>query len=499
MESRALGAGSRLSGGPAATLAASAFADELRAAPYLLPWLGVADMAHVAMMARAHAVDAARAKRVLQQLLALDEEQAPVALDPAVGDVYNNRDALLRDRIGDDAGIVHTGRARREATTLAWQLACRERIAYAGRALAPLVDALIDVVDKHRATLVPDYTYMQAAQPTTLGHYLLGFVYPLLRDDDRLASAFAVVNRSPAGTGSVNGSRFAFDRQYAATLLGFDATIAHTRDAMWAPDIATEQLSATVTTLTNLDRLAEDLQLWSTAEFGYVDLDDSHTRTSVIMPHKKNPYSLAWVRGRARFALGRFAGVTGTFLTPSGQPDNRITAYVEVPAALDDLTACLDLIADVVRGARFDTERMAAAAHAADGYLYSSDLCDLYVERTGIDNRSVHRVVGYAVRECIADGGRALQPADIARAADALGIALPPIDEAEFNRVLQPEHLVSLRRSEGGAAAEPMQQMIDDVTARAAKAHTTWDNHPVLAFREHFYNRIRTTIRELDA
>jgi argininosuccinate lyase len=496
VESRALGAGSRLSGGPAASLAASAFADELRSAPYLLPWLGIADMAHVAMMARGNVVAGGRAARVLEQLLALDQGGVSVTLDPTVGDVYNNRDALLREHLSD-AGIIHTGRARREATTLAWQLACRERIVQAGAALSTLLDALIEVVDHHRATPVPDYTYLQAAQPTTLGHYLLGFIYPLLRDNDRLESAFANVNRSPAGAGSVNGSRFAFDRKYAATLLGFDSTITHTRDAMWAPDIATEQLGATVTTLTNLDRLAEDLQLWSTAEFGYVDLDDGHTRTSVIMPHKKNPYSLAWVRGRARFAPGRFAGVTGTFLTPSGQPDNRITAYVEVPAALDDLTLCLELVADVVRGARFDTDRMAAAAH--DGYLYSSDLCDLYVERTGIDNRSVHRIVGYAVRECIADGGRALRPADIARAAEALGIALPAIDSGEFECILRPEHVIDLRRSEGGAAPGPMQEMIDDVTARAAMAHTTWDNHAVLGFRAHFYDTIRTTIRELDA
>lgn len=496
-ESRALGADSRLTRGPAATLAAAAFVDELRAAPYLAPWLGVADMAHVAMMARAGVVEPATAARLLRGLLAIDEEQLALPLDPEVGDVYNNRDAFLRDRLGADAGFVHAGRPRREATTLAWQLACRERLVRVGSALAGAVDALIGVASEHRGTLMPDYTYLQAAQPTTLGHYLLGYVYPLLRDHARLVSAYAVVNRSPAGSGSVNGSRFAFDREWVAELLGFDSAIPHTRDAMWAPDMATEQLGALVTTMTNLDRLAEDTQIWSTAEFGFVELDDGHTRASVIMPHKKNPYALAWIRGRARFLLGRWVGVVGTFLTPSGQPDNRITAYVEIPAALDDTALCLELAADVFRHARFDSERMGAAAH--EGYLYTSDLCDLLVERTGIDNRSAHRVVGYAVRECIAAGGGPLALADIARAAATLEVELAPIDEAELDRNRQPEVLIALRQSTGGAAPEPMTRMLESVTTDVAAVAAHWNDHPILGFRSRFLPAIRTMITELEA
>jgi argininosuccinate lyase len=495
-EPRALGADSRLTRGPAATLAESAFADELTAAPYLAPWLGVADMAHVAMMARADVIDAGRAARLLRGLLALDRESVDLALDPEVGDIYNNRDVLLRERLEDDAGFVHTGRARREATTLAWQLACRDRIVRVGSALVDLIDTLLTLAAEHRSTIMPDYTYLQAAQPTTLGHYMLGFVYPLLRDHDRLASALALTNRSPAGSGSVNGSRFAFDRVWVAHLLGFDDVITHTRDAMWAPDIATEQLGALMTTLTNLDRLAEDTQIWATAEFGYVELDDGHSRTSVIMPNKKNPYALAWIRGRARFLVGRWVSVVGTFLTPSGQPDNRMTSYVEVPAALDDAVLCLELVADVFRAVHFDTEHMAAATH--DGYLYASDLCDLFLERTGVDNRSAHRIIGYAVREKIAAGGGPLVYADVVRAAAALEIAFPAIDEAEFDRCTQPELLIALRRTLGGAAPEPMHDMLEAATARAAEARAFWDQHPVRGFRDRFLDDIRTTIGELD-
>jgi argininosuccinate lyase len=491
-ESRALGADSRLSRGPAVSLALAAFADELRSAPYIAPWLGVADMAHVAMMLRAGVVEPEVGTRVLRGLYAIDQEGVEIPLDPAVGDVYNNRDAFLRERLGADAGIVHTGRARREATTVAWQLACRERIVAAGVALAGALEALVAVAEDHRSTVMPDYTYLQAAQPTTLGHYLLGFAYAFLRDHDRLLSAYELVNRSPAGSGSVNGSRFAFEREWVAQLMGFDSVVTHARDAMWAPDMATEQLSALVTIVTNIDRLVEDLQIWATTEFGYVELDDGHTRTSVIMPHKKNPYSLAWMRGRARFLIGRWVGVVTTFLTPTGQPDNRITAYVEVPAALDDAAICLDLLGDVFRSVRFDVARMAAAANT--GYLYSSDLCDLFVERAGIDNRSAHRIVGYAVRERIAAGGGPLELADVTRAAAMLDITLPAIDEAEFDRTLQAEHLVALRRSTGGAAPEPMQTMLDALGARTAQVRAHWTGHPVRQFRGQFLEDIRTTM-----
>jgi argininosuccinate lyase len=489
------GTDSRLRDGPATALTASAFMDELRAAPYVLPWLGIADLAHVAMLVRAGIIEPLRARRLLEAFLDLDERNVEVPLDPHRGDLYNNRDAFLEARLGKDAGYVHAGRARREATTLAWQLACRERIAQVGTALVAVIDALTTLARAHRRTVMPDYTYLVGAQPTTLGHYLLGFVYPLLRDHDRLVAAYAVVNRSPAGSGSVNGSRYAFDREWVASLLQFDSVIVHTRDAMWAPDMATEQLYAIMTTFTNLDRLVEDLQIWTTSEFGFVELDDRHARASVIMPQKKNPYSLAWVRGRARFFLGRSLGVVGTFLTPSGQPDNRITAYVEVPAALDDAAACLVLVADVVRHLRVDVARMSAAARA--GYLYATDLCDLLVEQTGIDNRSAHRIVGYAIRECIAAKRSELTRADLTHAAGQLDIPLEAVDAETFADALRPESLVGLRKSLGGSAEQPMDYMFGQVDELLVEARSYWEHHPPPDFHTEFRRVIRMMIKGL--
>ncbi len=377
----------------------------------------------------------------LGALLDLHPVPPGLVLDPAVGDLYNNRDAHLARLLGDDAGLVHLGRARREATTIAWQLAVRTRLLRLIESLIGFADVLLQRVAEHRATIMPDYTYLQQAQPTTLAHYLLGFAFPVERDLQRAARALALVNRSPAGSGSVNGSRFGIDRARLAELLGFDGVVEHTRDAMWAPDLATETLSVVMTTLTNVDRFAEDLQVWATAEFGFVELDDADSRTSVVMPQKKNPYSLAHLRGEARHELGRWVGVLASNLTPTGQPDNRYYAYVDVPAALDHAAGSVDLFAGVLDRAVFSVERMHAAANS--GYLYATDLCDFLAVATGADNRTLHRIVGLAVRRAIEAGGVPVTPDSVRRAASDLDEALGDFDDAEFERNRAPEHLVA--------------------------------------------------------
>jgi argininosuccinate lyase len=182
---------------------------------------------------------------------------------------------------------------------------------------------LVDRAEEFSARMA-DYTYLQPAQATSFGHYLLTFAYPLVRDLDRLQALYRRTNLSPAGCGSVNGSRLPQDRTRLAGLLGFDGQVPHARDAMWQPDGPIEMLAMIVAALVNLDRLAEDLQIFATAEFDLIDLADSHARASVIMPQKKNPYALTYVRGVANEMIGMLAGVAALGRTPSGQVDNRV-------------------------------------------------------------------------------------------------------------------------------------------------------------------------------
>ena len=172
-----------------------------------------------------------------------------------------------------------------------------------------------------------EQTYLQHAQPSTFGHYLLGAVYPALRDVDRLTADLDWVNRSPAGAGGVNGSPLTGDRQRIADLLGFDGVIEHTRDAMWQADGFTSVVGTAASLVTTLAKLAEDLEIWSSGEFGYVSLADGHTRSSVLMPQKRNPYALTMVRGEAGVLIGRADRDARAGQEPVGaqrQPDLRL-------------------------------------------------------------------------------------------------------------------------------------------------------------------------------
>ena len=144
---------------------------------------------------------------------------------------------------------------------------------------------------------MPDQTYLQQAQPSTFGHYVLSFVYPAVRDAHRLLDEFDDINRSPAGAGCVNGTRLLDDRTFVAAALGFDEVIEHTRDAMWQIDGLIHVLASAASLLSTQSKLAEDLEIWSSSEFDFVDLADAYTRSSILMPQKRNPYSLSIVRG----------------------------------------------------------------------------------------------------------------------------------------------------------------------------------------------------------
>lgn len=400
-----MGYGARLTEQPADELIQSAFAHEVSDGALLYRGMSLADLAYCVMLCESGLIPYAARQPLLRGLLelhAIPPEQFP--FDPSYGDIYTNREQALRERVpeGGADGWLRLGRARRESSTVGYLITTRAHLLRLIEAHAALIGALLRLASEHRATLMPDYTYLQKAHPTTLAHYLLTFAAPLLRDAERLRAAYGRVNQSPMGGGSVNGSRLPLDRARAAELLGFEGIAAHTRDAMWQADIAIEVAADVVILMTTLDRLAEDLYLFATEEFGYVTLADAHSRTSVIMPQKKNPYSLAYVRGAARASGGALYTIIATNQTPSGQPDNRIFAYGELPRALDRATRTVRLLTGVLERAEWQIERM--AARAGEGFSGATDLGDYLSEAADLDPRTAHRLIGYAVRKALEAG-----------------------------------------------------------------------------------------------
>ncbi len=465
-----LGQGDRLKEGPAPELIASAFTLEAGDGPLLYHGMSLADLAHLVMLIETGIVPPPAGAELLTALLVMHNiPPVDFPFKPSHGDAYTNREHYLREQVPAAVGWLKAGRARREASTIAYLLVARQRLLTLTSALTKLIQAILDLAEANLTTIMPDYTYLQPAQPTTLAHYLLTFVQPMTRDLTRLRTAFQHINCSPAGSGSVNGSRLPMDRGRLAELLGFARLTVHTRDAMWQPDGPIEMMAAAVALLVNADRLAEDLQIWASVEFGMIELSDRHSRISVIMPQKKNPYSLAFVRGVAREMIGRQVSMATVGTTPSGQVDNRIFAYGGVPHALDLAIQAVDLLAGTVAGLTVNREVM--GHRAAQGYSGATDLSDMIMLEAKLDSGTAHRIVGRAIRAALETN----QPLDtnlLDTAADEivghpLNLANEKIAEA-----MDPLAIVKARTGPGGAAPESVQAMIEDFRGAAEKAET---------------------------
>ena len=456
----ALEIGGRLQSGPADTLVNSAFASELRHQIGLLPAMGLVDLAYTLTGINTGVIPVPEGSELLSGLLALQAQ--PDSFIPAseAGDLYTNREAWLQ-RYTDAAGWLGAGRARREATTSAFLILQRRQLLTLLSALAALGHNVTQRADEYKQGLMPDYTYLQAAQPTTFGHYLTGFLYPILRDCERIEQLYRRINASPMGCGSTTGSRLAIDRRQMADLLGFDTLVVHTRDAMWQPDLPIETAAIFCTCAVNMSRLAEDLQIFSSREFGLVELSEQHSRASKIMPQKKNPFALTHIRGVCNELLGLLTAVNAMARTPSGQPDNRLWIYGAVPDAASSLISTVYLLTDVIRNIDFRFER--GKQLLEDASTLATDLAEALVLHAEIDYRSAYKLVAKLVYEYQEQGGiKALNAAIINQAAQSLLGREVSLSDSEINRALDPCQSIESRTEPGTAANISMRAMLDD-------------------------------------
>ena len=309
------------------------------------------------------------------------------------------RERELEQRVGTAAGWLNAGRPRREAGRIAFRIALRGRLLALGDATLRFADRADRAgAARERDTPMPDYTYLQAAQPTTAGHWLLSFALPRAA---RRASGSRPTSPRPTAArpaaGGVNGSRFPLDRERLADRLGFDAPIEHTRDAMWQTDGLTETVWHAATAATNASRFAEDLELYGSDEFGLLRIGDELCRASALMPQKRNPYALVVIRGAAGTLLGRATGVLATQRTPSGRTDNLLYAYGEVAGAVE-LATRSSTSPRPSRRACASTARP-ARARCASSHALAADVAEVLCLEHGLDYRSAYRVVGRAVGE----------------------------------------------------------------------------------------------------
>jgi argininosuccinate lyase len=457
-------------GPPAPELIAAGFALENADAPILHHGMNLADLAHLLDLAAAGVIPPDAARRLLALLL--DTMEIPASefpYDPANGEPYNSRERYFVSRVGDVAGWLHAGRPRREALRVAFRLRLRGDLAALMEAAADLAAQLANRAREHSATLMADQTYLQHAQPSTFGHYVLSFAFPVLRAGRRLSDALEWTDASPGGAGCVNGTRLLADRNHVAALLGFRAVAEHTRDAMWQVDGLFDMVSAAAGLVVTQSKLAEDLEIWASQEFDYVTLADGYSRASVLMPQKRNPYALSIIRGAAGTLIGRLTGLLAVAKTPSARSDNLIFAYGEVPRALDLAQRTTELTAGVVRTFEVNAGRMLAALES--GFSQATDLAEYIMQTCGIDYRTAYRVVGHAVRQASSAG---LRGVDIdgamldGAAAEVTGAPLG-LTGRDLAAALDPWQIVLSRTSLGGASPAEVTRMADRATAEAGE------------------------------
>ena len=316
-------------------------------------------------------------------------------------DVHAFVERELVSRVGDAGRRLHTGRSRNEQVAVDLRLYLKRRVPELQRAIVALVGALLDQAEAAGNGLMPSYTHMRRAQPILVAHFFMAHVAALRRDHQRLAVTLDEVDELPLGSGAVAGTSYAIDVQALAKRLGFARVVANSVDATGERDFVATFLHAAALTMVHLSRIAEDLILFTSEEFGFLDLADAAATGSSLMPQKKNPDPLELVRGKSGRVIGR---LTGWLTTMKGLPIGYSKDLQEDKEALfdaeDTLRASLAAVSGVVRGL---LHRPEVSGRAASGLLLATDVAD-YLVAKGLPFRNAHEIVGAIVRSLVQEG-----------------------------------------------------------------------------------------------
>jgi argininosuccinate lyase len=366
----------------------------------LFEWDVLGSIAHARMLGRAGIIPAEDSARIVEGLRQLLQE--PPSLDGAYEDIHSLVEAELTQRIGPPAGRLHTARSRNDQVATDTRLYARAALIEGVAGIAHLQHTLIETAGRHTQTLMPGYTHLQRAQPVVLGHHLLAYEEMLERDAGRLRDCYARADVLPLGSGALAGSPYPLDREFVASLLGFKGVSRNSLDAVSDRDFIVEHLAALSALAMHLSRLAEELVMWSTVEFGFVALDESFTTGSSIMPQKRNPDVAELLRGKTGRVYGALLGL---LVTLKGLPMsyNRDLQEDKGPyfEAIDVVHDGLALSAAMIGGATWRAERMEVAAN--DALIAATDLADHLAQR-GLPFRQAHEVVGRIVRAAEQNG-----------------------------------------------------------------------------------------------
>ena len=361
-------------------------------------------MAHAAMLSQVGILTGEEADRIIAALeqIALDIESGALPIDMNAEDIHMFVESVLTKRIGDLGKKLHTARSRNDQVAVDIRLYMRGKCEEIQSLLLDLIDAIVSVADAHQLDIMPGYTHLQRAQPIVFAHHLLAYAEMFRRDLSRVEDAKARMNVSPLGACALAGTTYPISRSMTSKALGFDGYATNSIDAVSDRDFCVELLSCFSIIMMHLSRFSEEVILWTSWEFAYVELDDAYTTGSSIMPQKKNSDMAELVRGKT----GRVYGdLMGTLTMLKGLPLAYNKDMQEDKESLFDATEtvsrCLEIFAPMIRTMKVKSENMYRAAQR--GFINATDLAD-YLTKRGMPFRTAYKTVGSIVSDCIAAG-----------------------------------------------------------------------------------------------
>ncbi len=420
-------------------------------------------VAHAKMLSKQKLISKTEEKQIIDGLNSIkkdleagkDSKGRPFTVDLSAEDIHSFIEATLTDRIGEPGKKIHTGRSRNDQIALDERLYLKDQIINLKKELAALVKVLIGIAQKNKDTLMPGFTHMQHAQPVTLAHHLCAWAWMFCRDLDRLRDAYKRVDLSPIGAGALATSGLPLDREYEARLLGFAGVTPNSLDTVSDRDYYLEVASDLSLIQMHLSRACEEIVLWSTVEFGFVDLSEKWSTGSSIMPQKKNPDFAELIRGKTGRVYGDmvalFTMMKGLPLSYDRDMQEDKSSFFQ---AYDTVTGSLRIFTQMVKTARWNKKAMAAACDG--GYLNATDVAD-YLVRKGLPFRTAHGVSAGLVRLAIEKNCR-LEELDFAEYQKA-----SPLFKKDIFELITPGKCVEIRKTTGGPSPLAVEKQIEEL------------------------------------
>lgn len=361
-------------------------------------------MAHAAMLGATGILPKADADTLIDGLQTIldDLGSGKLQFDPACEDIHMFVEQVLTERLGDVGKKLHTARSRNDQVALDLRMYLREQCDAISAQVKTLIEALVDRAAEYKSAIMPGYTHLQRAQPITFGHHLMAYAMMLLRDRSRLSDCRKRMNRSPIGCCALAGTTYPTDRAMEAAQLGFDGICMNSLDGVSDRDFCAEFLSTLAILMMHLSRLSEELILWTSWEFGFVELSDAYTTGSSIMPQKKNSDMAELIRGKTGRVYGDLVGLL-TMLKglPMAYNKDMQEDKEGVFDACDTVSMCLPVMTGMIETMTAKPEAMKKAAQR--GFINATDLAD-YLVRKGLPFRSAYKISGAIVGDCVKSG-----------------------------------------------------------------------------------------------